>query len=126
MANKLGIVHPKMLAGLGDFYPSLCTIQAATETQSATGAVQQGWADVPWLVNLRCRIAPAQFGQAGREVRAEAGTYGEAVYTVALAGCYLAITEQHQALVDGQPYDIQAVAHDGNGATTELVVRLAR
>lgn len=124
--NTLGIVHPNLLAGLAGLYPSLCTIQVATETQSATGAVQQGWADAPGLVGLRCRFAPAQFGQAGREVLAEAGTYSEATYSVALAGYYPAITEQHQAVVDDVAYNIQAVAHDGNHVSTELVVRLAR
>jgi hypothetical protein len=125
MANQRGIVHPNLMSALGGFYPSLCTIQAATETQSATGAVQQGWADAPGLVGLRCRLAPAP-NSANREVRAEAGTYGEFNYTVALAGYYPAITEQSRAVVDGTAYDVQSVAHDGNHTTTEMFVRLAR
>lgn len=125
MSNRLGIVHPSMMAALGSFYPSLCTIRTATDTQSATGAVQQSWADAPGLVGLRCRLAPAA-NSANREVRAEAGTYGEFTYTIALASYYPAITEQMQAVVDGTAYDVQAVAHDGNHAATELFVRLAR
>lgn len=125
MANKLGIVHPNMLGGLAGFYPSLCTIRTATETQSATGAVQHSWADAPGLVGLRCRLAPAA-NSANREVRAEAGTYVELTFTIALAGYYPTITEKMQAIVDGVAYDVQAVAHDGNHATTEVFVRLAR
>lgn len=119
------MINPGFMAALSGFYPSLCTMRTATETQTSTGAVQQVWADAPGLAGLRCRLAPAA-NSANREVRAEAGTYGEFTYTIALGGYYPTITEKMQALVDGVAYDVQAAAHDGNHATTELFVRLAR
>ncbi len=126
MANQRGIVHPNLMSALGGFYPSLCTIRAATETQSATGAVQQGWADAPGLVGLRCRMAPAEGVQAARELRLIEGTHVELLYSIALAGHYPAITEQMQVLVDETAYDIVGVLHDGNHAATRLFVRLVR
>lgn len=126
MANQLGIVHPGLISALSAFYPSRCTIGSATETQSPTGAVQQGWAAVPGLVDLPCRMAPAQAGQSSREVRSDSGTYGDYAYTIALQGYYPTITETHQVTVDGVTYDVQSVAHDNNHAATELFVRLVR
>lgn len=119
MANQLGIIHPGMLAALPNHYPSTCTIQGATPTQSGTGALSLSWANVTGLVSLPCRLAPIN----ATEVRQATGTFAESTHTIALAGYYAAVVAQ-RAVVGGVAYDIVGVQHDGNGKSTRLLVRL--
>lgn len=122
MANQLGMIHPSMLTALSGFYPSLCTIQSATEAQNNIGDVTHTWANLSGHVDLACRIAPAS----GNEVKQAAQIYAEYTHTIALAGAYTTVTEAMRAIVDGVTYDVVAVQFDGNRKTTRLLVKLVR
>lgn len=126
MANPQGIVHPDLLARLQPtHYPSLCTIQQASETPDSYGELVETWANLAGHVDLPCRIAPATMGRSN-EVRSQAQLYQVQSFTIALAGYYPAIIEKMRAVVAGQAYDIDVVRPDGQGATMALDARIAR
>lgn len=103
-----------------NFYPSLCTIQVATETDSSTGEPISSWADVPELVDIPCRIAAQQT----REQRNSDQVYSLATHHVALNGYYPEIESEDRAVVDGVIYTIEGPAqHDGNQQMTRIFVR---
>ena len=126
MANPQGIVHPEMLARLQpNHYPSLCTIQAASEAADSYGELVETWANLAGHVDLPCRIGPSTIGRSN-EVRGQSQLYQVQSFTVALAGYYPAIIEKMRAVVGGQAYDIDVVRPDGQGKTMALDVRIAR
>lgn len=120
MANQLGIIHPQMLARVRpNFYPSLCTIQEATDTADSYGQPIPAWDDLADHIDLACRIAP----DSGNEMRSQIQIYAVHGWTVALNGYYPDILETMRAVVDDVIYDILQVQHDGNNQTTRLRVR---
>lgn len=124
MANQQGLVHPQLLGRLQtNFYPSLCTIQAAGDVRDSYGGVTPAWADLPGHVDIPCRVAPDR--AFNREVRTEAQLYAVHSWVIALSGKYPAITEEMRAVVDGTAYDIELVQGDGQGKTTRLMARVA-
>ena len=126
MANPQGIVHPDMLARLQpNHYPSLCTIQQASEVADSFGELVKTWANLAGHVDLPCRIAPATMGRSN-EVRGQAQLYQVQNFIIALTGHYPAITEKMRAVVGSTNYDIEVARPDGQGATMALDVRIAR
>ncbi len=121
MANSLGIIHPGLLARLTPgFYPSLCTVQVATESRDAMGQVVLSWANLANHVSLACSIAePAATGE---ETETTMQAFVRRRKRVALAGIYASVTEQHRAIVDGVTYDIERVSQDSQTKTTYLDV----
>lgn len=110
MPNHLGVVHPRLFVWLHpNFYPSLLTIQAATETRTATGAVVLGWVDVEEMVDLPCRIAP----KGGEESRTTQQILVPETHICAVPMPLPGITPKCRAIVDGRIYDIVSVAYDG-------------
>ena len=117
MAN---IIHPGLLAALGDFYPSTCTIQESTESQNTAGEITLVWANFAGHVALACRIAPTR----GREVKDVELTWTVGAYTIGLAGYYPTITPKMRAVVGGETYDILTVESDGQSEATWLGVQV--
>lgn len=110
MPNQLGIVHPALLPWLvPNFFPSLLTIQEATETRSPTGAIVAGWGDVADLVDLPCRAAPQSGGESRTPQQVLTQNVQRCVVPLELAG----VTTKHRAVVDGDPFDIVSVDFDG-------------
>ena len=138
------LIHPQMLARLTPtFLATLGTVQAATVTQSATGAIVQTWTDVAGLVALPCRIAPA----GANERRAPTGTYADISHVAILSNTVNlvdelvnllidangdalidngAVTEMMRFVADGTEYDIVGVEVDGNRQVSRLRLRVAR
>lgn len=113
--NERGLVHPSMLLALGsDFFPVSVTIEAATETQAANGQVTLTWSAA--LTGLAGRLGPAN---AAQERRLPSLVVTNVSHVLALAGNYAIATAQ-RAVVDGVAFNILAVQHDGNSATTWL------
>lgn len=123
MANQLGIIHPGLLSALTPgFYPSLCTIQAATESRDALGQVVFSWSNLAGHVDLACALAEAT--TAAEETETTQQAYMRRRKRVALAGIYASVTEEHRAVVDGVTYDIERVTVDSHSKTTYLDVEL--
>lgn len=115
--QQRGLVHPDLVECLrANHLPSLVTIQQATETLDDYGQPTLAWANVTGLVGLPCRLAPWSQEQ---ERRLPEMVQTEATHVLAMAYA-AAITTAHRAVVDGVSYDITAVRHDGNEATTWL------
>lgn len=109
MPHSRGLIHDKMFAALGNFYPSLLTVQEVVETRSPTGAVITGWADVVDMVELACRIAP----QSGTETRTLQQVLTESMQVCVIPLDLPGVTTLHRAVVDGDPFDIVRVDYDG-------------
>ena len=114
------IFHPEMLDRLGDFFPSVCTIQEMTETQDATtGEISWTWGDVVGLVDLPCALGATS----GQEVKMPDQTYVVANYTLALNDSYTTIVEKMQAVVDSVAYEILLVQQASHSNKTRLLLR---
>lgn len=123
MANQLGLIHPGLLASLAtNFYPSVCTIQAATLARNALGEEIPTWGNLAGHVSLACAVAEPP--PSGEETETSEVTFTRRRKRVALAGAYTSVTEQHRAVVDGVTYDIERVSIDSQGQTTYLDVEL--
>ena len=121
--NQLGIVHPSMFTSLAPaFYPSLLTIQATTETRSATGAVINTWANVAGMVTVACRLAPAS----ARETRAANQVLTVDTWTCDVAQALAGVTTKQRALVDTVVYDVIGVEYDGENPrhSTRLTLKV--
>lgn len=124
MSNTLGIIHPGLLGALqARFYPSVCTIQAATLARNALGEEIPTWGNLAGHVSLACAVAEPPLVRDG-ETETSAQTFVRRGKRVALAGAYTSVTEQHRAVVDGVTYDIERVSIDSQGQTTYLDVEL--
>jgi len=117
----MAIIDPRMLARLHNFYPSMATIQEATELQGTTGALTLVWADKAGHVDLPSRIGPS----GGREIRLPDQTYAISTHTIGLRGNYPTVTVEDRAVDDnGVIYDIMLVESDDQDASTYLYTRI--
>lgn len=116
--NQRGLVHPDMLERLrANHLPDTCTIEAATETLDSYGQPSVTWSAVSGLSSLGCRLAPWSQEQERRLPELVTTT---TTHVLLLAAHYPAITTEMRAVVSGVSYDITAVRHDGNEASTWL------
>lgn len=113
------LVDARMLAHLGSFFNTTCTIQQVTETRDAAGGVVNTWANVTGLVSLPCRRAPASMARTN-ETKLDALTYTVNVQTVVIAGYHPTITPKMRVVSGGLTLDILAVEHDGQPTMTRL------
>jgi len=115
------IIDPRMLTQLGNFYPSMATIQESMEVQDGSGDVTLVWANKAGHVDLPCRIGPS----GGREIRQENQTYSMSTHTIGLRGNYPLVTVEDRAVDDGAViYNILAVESDDQDASTYLYVEI--
>lgn len=117
------LIDPRLLTTLKvDFFNRVGTIEQFTESQSATGQQKKAWANVPGLVDIKCRIAP----MGGGERRGQNQAYLDATNTALLAGSY-DVNEKMRFVDDqGAAYDILLVEHDSEQITTRLTLRMVR
>ena len=116
------IINPLMMGmlhGAADFYPSACTIQQSTETNTL-GEVSLAWANLAGHVNIPCQVGRA----GGAETKRTNQTYDTATHTIGLAGHYPTITPKMRAVVSAVNYDVLAIRTDGYGETTWLEVQV--
>jgi hypothetical protein len=112
---------------------SLCTIQQRPQTAgqpkvSAAGQVDLNppeYTDIPGLVNIPCERAVQSNYRPDMQgvVRTPQGFDNVAEWHTWLTGYFPQITKQNQAVVDGIPYQIQAVEPDSQKQTTRLALR---
>lgn len=114
------IIHPRLHAMLNKFFPELCTIQEATETQDTANQPIESWSNLAGHVNLACAISRPR----GGERKTVHQIYSVATHTIALDGYYPAITEKMRAVVNGVSYNILLPEHDPLSASTQLVCQV--
>lgn len=113
------VMHPRFVALNRQFFPSLATIEAVSETQDGSGQEVETWLPVAGLQSLDCAKAPLT----AQERQAANYTATDQAWHVLLKGAYPTITTEHRAVVDGDVYDIDAVETDQTGTLTRLRVR---
>lgn len=120
------IVHPDLHASLPRAYPSVVTIQAATETQGDDYSITSTWVNVTGLVNIGGILAAAT----AAEIRLAALTNVTITHVLDLQAYYPAILVTHRALVarvDGETaatFNVTGVKHDSQGASTRLELEI--
>lgn len=118
------IVHPRLLASIPRFYPSLCTIQQATETPDALGQPIPAWNDIAGLVNLPCAIAPLGGSTEASQRNRSDSTIDVATHAIAIAGHYPTIVNKMRAVIAGVAWDIMGAEVDSHATMTRLRVVL--
>lgn len=125
------LVHPALLDNLARAFPSLATVQAATETQTVNGEIEQSWANVAGLVNLPCILAEGGTGGVfAREQRRMEKTAVSFGHVCDLRGYYPGILVTHRVVVSSKApdclstrsdtYNITGVIHDSQARQTRL------
>lgn len=126
------LVHPRLMASMPQFFPSLCSIYDVAEVRNAIGELIPVPSDAmlpgtpgPLIEGVRCVISndPSmnQIPTSAEDRTADA-TYTARLYRVMLAGNHPSITEKMRAVVDGVAYDIRSVTVSGFDSHTELLV----
>ena len=117
----VALIHPRLLSSLSaTFYPSLCTIQEATEVQDGYGQPIAGWNNIAGLIDLPCAIAPAGIQNVRVEIKRADGTIEIITHAIAIGGYYPAITNKMRAIVAGVNYDIAGSEVDSHTTMTRL------
>ena len=113
------IVDPRFAATMGDYYPSLCTIQEDVGVQDANGAVVSNWQNLSGHVDVPCALGPSK----GDEIKQQDETYAVSNFTLSLRGWYPLADETMRAVVDGVVYDIALAQSSSHDVMTRLLVR---
>ena len=112
------IFDPRMMTELGDYFPSLCTIEQDVGTEvDDYGKPIEDWQELADHVDIPCAHAP----NGGIEVKQPDQTYVISNYTLSLRGYYPTITEKMRAVVDSVVFDILLVQCDSHGVTTRIL-----
>jgi hypothetical protein len=138
------LFDPRMAEELGDFFPSLCTVQSDEGVEDAHGMKAPDWQDAAGLIEIPCAVAPTKGREVnrsdqeipcavaptkGREVKRSDQTYVVADFTVLLRGDYPAVGEAMRAVVTGPNagvYDILLAQEDSHAGLTRLLVNVVR
>ena len=114
------IFDPRMMATLGDYFPSLCTIQEDLGVEDDYGQVVPDWQPVAGHSDIPCSLGVNRVG-GGTEVKQSDQTYVVSNYTLSLRGYYPTITEKMRAVVDSVVFDILLVQSSSHGVTTRIL-----
>lgn len=120
------IAHPLLHTSNGRAYPSLVTIQVATESRADDMSVIRTWANVSGATEISCILAAAK----AEEIRRAALTGVTLTHICDLQAYYPAILATHRALVarvDGETavtFNITGVKHDSQAASTRLELEI--
>jgi head-tail adaptor len=110
MQLNTSFIDSRMAPALGtNHFPSLCTIQAATEAVTARQEIIKTWANVTSLIGIACSVTLSS----GRKVKGKGTEYGLTTHRISLAGTYTTITRLNRAVVDGVTYGIEYVSPPG-------------
>ena len=115
------IFDPRMLDRLGDFFPSLASIQEDTGGLDANGAPVESWGDLAGHTGLSCAVAPT----GGQEVKKADQTYVVANYSVLFPTDQTAVTEKMRVIVTGAnagTYDMLLIQSDSFSGETRVYV----
>ena len=116
------LAHPFLFSSQVPAFPSLVTIEAATETQADDYSPAEAWAAVPGLIEVPGILAPA----GANEIRTAALTNTKITHVCDLQSYCPEITDQHRATVTRADFDtafifnITGVKHDSQAASTRL------
>lgn len=113
------LIHPRMLENLYNFYPSAGTVQDATMALDSYGEPLPTWAD---FLTIWCRVSPVS----GKEDRRSDQTVAIGSHMIAVRSYEPTIAVEMRILVDAVYYNILAVEHDGNAASTRLRVEVVK
>jgi len=113
------IIDPRFMDTMGDYFPSLCTIQEDTGGEDANGAHVEAWGDFAGHVDIPCAHGPSK----GNEIKLPDQTYVISNYTLALQGRYPTITEKMRAVVDSVVYEILLAQSDSHSTKTRILSR---
>jgi len=105
---------------MGDYFPSLCTVQQDEGIADAHGMIVPDWQPIVALTDIPCAIAST----GGQEVKQADQTYVVANFKIALRGAYPTITEAMRAVVTGPnagTYDILLVEGSSHAKATRLI-----
>lgn len=115
------LLHPGMAADLGTFAKRTVTFQQNTPTRDAAGQPIPAWADVPGLVDLACRFAPAQFSKFKGEIRRPDSTVAINPHVIVIVAGY-AIDLKYRAVLGGNSYDVLHVERDSEELVMYVLV----
>ena len=116
------IIHQDMHTSLTRAYPSIVTVQTATETKAADHSLVKTWANVSGMININGILAPAT----AREIRQAMMTNTAITHVLDLQTYYIGITNKHRVQVsraDGetaQTFNITGVKLDSQARSTRL------
>jgi hypothetical protein len=107
-------------SGWGDLFPSRATLQSQTTgAANDRGVPSTGWANVPNLVNLPCRVDM----KGGEALQGVDGETAVSTHEVHFQIFHAAITEKMRLVVDGQIYNILLAGSDPMKCGSILKVR---
>lgn len=110
------IIHPHLMRHIINKYPSLCSIGIVETTQDAANQPIDVFTPHEGLIAIACYVQPI----AGAETRSRQQTIELNQWLIGLCGYFPQITQDDQATVDEQVYNIVRVAHDDHETATYL------
>jgi hypothetical protein len=130
------LYHPKMLAGLGRFFPLQCTIlHDDGASVDDHGAPVSSWEELDGHILLACDLVT----DSGEEIQRPGGTVLISTHRILLQGYYPEVTERMRVLIEdtdflqpgfpaslGDMYEILRPDHDANHQLTRLICQMVR
>lgn len=112
----------RMLAIMGEFFPSTCEVQEPPTTRDAYGqiveTVDSDWTTVVGMESIPCQIAALNANERQRLT----GPVATATHRIALRGVYDAITPKMRAEIGGEHWGILGAVRDSQITYTRLLV----
>lgn len=112
----------RILATLGEFFPSTCAIQEPPEVRDAYGqivkTVDDDWTTVEGMESIPCQIAALNANERQRLT----GLVAMATHRIALRGVYSAITPKMRVGIGGEYWGILGTTTDSQTTYTRLLV----
>lgn len=122
MTIPRALFDARMLPTMGEFFPSVCTIQEPPETQDAYGqivtTVDDDWSVVSGMEEIPCLLGPLSANERQRLT----GPVATASHAVVLRGVYDAITPKMRAEIAGEHWGILGTVRDSQTTYTRLLV----
>lgn len=110
------LIHPDMVESLPDFFPSICTIQEAAESNNVnTNEIEYTWSNL--FSGVNCTIGR----DTTLEKRMPDKTVTTSTHRIVLMGLY-AVTEAMRVVIGSDAYNILNVENDEQSVKTSLVV----
>lgn len=112
----------RMLATIGELFPSVCEIQTPPTTRDAYGqivvTVDSAWTTVAGMEEIPCLLGPLSANERQRLT----GPVATASHSIALRGVYDAITPKMRAEIAGEHWGVLGTVRDSQSTYTRLLV----
>lgn len=95
------------------------TVERATIAYSSLGEPLETWTPVPGMTGLPCALAPLS----ASERREQGYTASDRIFSALLPGAYPGLDDADRLVIDGVPYEIEAIS-DIRESLTALTLRL--